>query len=268
MKSLYCSRCLVTQYCSKECQLEDWPVHKQYCTNGMVSRTCLYDHSRHMGEMMRHCSIKEEHNHRNVPWSDAETKSNSLLINILLSRVDADVVFTVCKCNKRVERQDVVSGEVVLIFHTFSDALACWTVAFVCCHCEIDTNCNPSYILRPVRKKGAVLDETTTNMFVLTQWGNSVDYGVTSLFVDGPRRLPKVPENHVLCNIVLMDEPMHFSTKTKHIMPEKSKETFQLYAFAILAATPNMDARYCFDPVLWDWVVVDSFNVNEYMSEE
>ena len=28
-----CSRCMVYQYCSKECQVADWPVHKTYCND-------------------------------------------------------------------------------------------------------------------------------------------------------------------------------------------------------------------------------------------
>ena len=26
-----CSRCMITQYCSRECQVTDWPQHKKAC---------------------------------------------------------------------------------------------------------------------------------------------------------------------------------------------------------------------------------------------
>lgn len=28
-----CSRCLITNYCSRECQVSDWLIHRNYCTD-------------------------------------------------------------------------------------------------------------------------------------------------------------------------------------------------------------------------------------------
>jgi len=33
-----CSRCMIEQYCSRECQVADWPLHKTYCNDYVEQR--------------------------------------------------------------------------------------------------------------------------------------------------------------------------------------------------------------------------------------
>ena len=42
-KKMYCSKCLITQYCSKECQVQDWVVHKELHKMEGVRKSKNYD---------------------------------------------------------------------------------------------------------------------------------------------------------------------------------------------------------------------------------
>eukprot|EP00984_Skeletonema_dohrnii_P035641 scaffold35642_cov211-Skeletonema_dohrnii-CCMP3373.AAC.1 len=38
---LYCTQCRVANYCSRECQVADWPEHKNYCISKVALNSIL-----------------------------------------------------------------------------------------------------------------------------------------------------------------------------------------------------------------------------------